>query len=101
MSYEEVQTFIHNAQEVLRAKRTEAMGKTKEQILTTITRAGFTIEEILGQRVGKRKRPSGLPVQFRNPSNKDETWTGMGRQPNWLKEALAKDGNLEDFRIRS
>jgi len=40
----------------------------------------------------------GGPV-YRNPSNSAETWTGRGRQPRWVRDALANGARLEDLVI--
>jgi DNA-binding protein H-NS len=40
----------------------------------------------------------GGPV-YRNPRNSAETWTGRGRQPKWVREALAGGVRLEDLAI--
>jgi len=42
----------------------------------------------------------GGPV-YRNPCNSAETWTGRGRQPKWVREALARGKRLEDLAIDS
>ncbi len=36
---------------------------------------------------------------YRNPCNSAETWTGRGRKPKWLREALAHGAHLEDLTI--
>lgn len=36
---------------------------------------------------------------FRNPSNSAETWTGKGKQPKWVRDALARGKRLEDLTI--
>ncbi len=36
---------------------------------------------------------------YRNPSNSAETWTGRGRHPKWVREALALGARLEDLTI--
>ena len=36
---------------------------------------------------------------YRNPCNSAETWTGRGRKPKWLREALARGVPLEDLAI--
>jgi len=40
----------------------------------------------------------GGPV-YRNPSNSAETWSGRGRQPKWVRDALARGKRLEDLAI--
>jgi len=36
---------------------------------------------------------------YRNPSNSAETWTGRGRQPKWVRDAIANGKQLEDLAI--
>jgi len=36
---------------------------------------------------------------YRNPRNSAETWTGRGRKPKWVREALANGLHLEDLAI--
>jgi DNA-binding protein H-NS len=40
----------------------------------------------------------GLP-RYRNPADSGQTWTGRGRQPRWIAEALASGRSLDDFKI--
>lgn len=55
---------------------------------------GFSLEDILSEKSGSK----GLP-KYANPANPAQTWTGRGRQPNWVKEALAKGKSLDDLAI--
>ncbi|MGC9419392.1 MAG: H-NS family nucleoid-associated regulatory protein [Rhodovulum sp.] len=56
---------------------------------------GFSLDEI----VGKKTRRSKAPAKFRNPENPSETWSGRGRRPKWLEDALNKGHKLDDFLI--
>jgi len=55
---------------------------------------GFSLDEILGAKGASK----GLP-KYANPADSSQTWTGRGRQPGWIKDALAKGKTLEDFAI--
>jgi DNA-binding protein H-NS len=55
---------------------------------------GFSLDEILGEKSGSK----GMP-KYANPANPDQTWTGRGRQPGWVKEALGKGKSLDDLAI--
>jgi DNA-binding protein H-NS len=55
---------------------------------------GFSLDDILSEKSGSK----GLP-KYANPANPEQTWTGRGRQPNWVKEALAKGKSLDDLAI--
>ena len=61
---------------------------------------GFEIEDLFGgsTKAGKVKTP--VPPKYRNPADQSQTWSGRGRKPKWIEEALASGGQLEDFRIR-
>jgi DNA-binding protein H-NS len=37
--------------------------------------------------------------RYRNPADSAQTWTGRGRQPRWIAEALASGRSLDDFKI--
>jgi DNA-binding protein H-NS len=41
-----------------------------------------------------------LPVRFRNPANRRETWAGRGHKPRWLVAALKRrSSKLADFAV--
>jgi DNA-binding protein H-NS len=44
----------------------------------------------------KNAEQASLP-KYINPDNPDQTWSGRGQQPKWLKEALATGKTLEEF----
>lgn len=46
-----------------------------------------------GRKLGK------VPPKYRNPANKNETWTGRGKQPLWLAAQTKKGKKLEEFLI--
>jgi DNA-binding protein H-NS len=43
--------------------------------------------------------PVRRPAKFRNTANPGETWSGLGKRPNWLKAQLAAGRRLDEFRI--
>ena len=59
--------------------------------------AGFSsLEEMIAAQPAKR--PQG-EARYRNPENPDMTWTGRGRKPGWIIEALKAGKPLDDFAI--
>ena len=38
-------------------------------------------------------------ARYRNPVDRAQTWTGRGRQPRWIAEALASGRSLDEFKI--
>ena len=45
------------------------------------------------------KAAIGELCMLRNPADSGQTWTGRGRQPRWIAEALASGRSLDDFKI--
>ena len=76
--------------------------ETKRQVLNQMKelagQIGMTVEEVLGARGNKVKKTRGKP-KFRNPADPEQTWTGKGKRPAWLKEAIQRGISLEDMEI--
>ncbi len=60
---------------------------------------GFTLVELMGMPGKKTKSVS--PAKYRHPENPEQTWTGRGRQPDWMKDALENGQSKDEFLISS
>lgn len=58
---------------------------------------GFTIDQL----VGKTQKATRAPVlpKYANPKDPAQTWTGRGRKPHWVIDALDSGKTLEDLSI--
>jgi DNA-binding protein H-NS len=56
---------------------------------------GFSLDEIMG---GKSAGPKS-PAKYANPADRSQTWTGRGRQPQWIKDHLAHGKSMDDAAI--
>lgn|SRR5690606_15186537 len=116
LSQKELATLITKAK-----RRKTALAKRKPvttvraRIRALAKSEGYTIEELFGgtgatrktatRKVARKSAAAGrklgkVPPKYRNPANKDETWTGRGKQPRWLAAEVAKGKKVEDFLIR-
>jgi DNA-binding protein H-NS len=75
-------------------KRVEETAATKEALRLMAEKAGFSLNELFGKRGGKR---AASEIKYRNPKDASQTWTGRGRKPNWLNEALKKGAKIDTF----
>ena len=75
-----------NKQNALKAAQAEAKKR------------GFSLDELIGQRKARKPKAPSAP-KYSHPENPEVTWTGRGRQPGWIKDALARGQSLEDFAI--
>ncbi|WP_112312965.1 H-NS histone family protein [Pseudogemmobacter bohemicus] len=58
---------------------------------------GYSFED-LAEAVPSRKRSPSV-AKYRHPENPELTWSGRGRKPGWIGDALAVGKSLEDFAI--
>ena len=58
---------------------------------------GYSLAELTGLSPKKAKTVS--QPKYRHPENPEMTWTGRGRQPDWIKDALENGKSKEDFLI--
>lgn len=79
---------------IIERKAAEAQA-TRQQLRVIAEKAGFDINELFG----KRSRKASSAIKYRNPKDAAQTWTGRGRKPNWLVEALKNGGDLDSFFI--
>ncbi len=65
---------------------------------------GFSLEELTGAEATKGRRGKGKPrgkvaPKYANPADPSQTWTGRGRRPAWVTEALQAGKSLDDLSI--
>ena len=68
---------------------------TREQLRAMAEKAGFDLKELFG---GKRAKGASV-AKYRNPKDTSQTWTGRGRKPNWLVDAVKKGAKIDSFAI--
>jgi DNA-binding protein H-NS len=89
----------------IKSRQQDEVKKAREQILAIAQDVGVPVSALLtaagAAKKGGAKKGDAQPGQarFRNPADESQTWTGRGRQPRWIAEALTKGKSLDDFRI--
>ena len=72
------------------------ISEAREQLEAQAKEMGFTLNEL----IGKGKKPKAISVpKYRHPENPEMTWTGRGRRPQWIVEALERGEDIETFAI--
>ena len=59
---------------------------------------GFSLDELLDDTKSKKKK-APVEAKYADPAHPDNTWSGRGRKPKWLVEALANGASIEDFAL--
>jgi DNA-binding protein H-NS len=89
----------------IKSRQHDEVRKAREQILAIAQDVGVPVSKLIARVAGSKKdgakNGGGQQGQarFRNPADDSQTWTGRGRQPKWIAEALSGGKSLDDFRI--
>lgn len=88
---------IDKRREELHAEKVASVRAKIEQLLAKE-------EMALADFVPSRRKTSGggktpRPAKYRNPRNPAETWGGMGKRPDWIRQAVNRGTKLESFLI--
>jgi len=103
-TYDEIQAQIQRLQEQAENIRIKELSDVISNLKAQIAKYNLTAKD-LGLDTSKRgrkpgtKRSNGAPneAKFRGPDG--QTWSGFGRQPQWLHDAVAQGKKKEDFAI--
>ena len=95
MSADELQKLIADAQKALKTVDARRRAEAKRAAELAAKEFGFTLDEVL---TAGPKGSKGAP-KYANPADPSQTWTGRGRKPNWVNEALESGKTLEDLAL--
>jgi DNA-binding protein H-NS len=98
----ELKGLKDDVERAIKERQEQDVQKAREQILAIAKDAGISVEELLATSGKKTNKGSGQKVQpqYQNPKDTSQTWTGRGRQPKWIAEALASGKKLDDLRMK-
>lgn len=96
LDVDELRAITENAQQLIAQKQHQRLYDAYMQFEAIAEKSNSSIDEILkaGEKLEKKRS-----IKYRNTENSDETWTGRGRKPTWLVEALAAGRDIEDFAV--
>lgn len=90
-------------EDVVKALKDAEVRERKEALMAAEKAAaefGFSLSELSGdgRKRGSAKGSKADP-KYRNPDNPDQTWSGRGRKPQWIHDALAKGTDMAKLEI--
>jgi DNA-binding protein H-NS len=85
----------------IKDRQQQELKKARDQILAIAQDVGVSIEDLIGSTSGKPGGNAGTKAQpkYQNPADKSQNWSGRGRQPRWIVDALNNGKTLEDLKI--
>jgi DNA-binding protein H-NS len=105
-SDEDIGRFLDELQAEREKRKVGKRKELKDRIRNLLKEEGLSVEDVFpadgrGRARAPKGKPLGVerPVKYRNPADVSQTWTGMGRKPGWLVEALASGKRIEEFAV--
>lgn len=107
-TYAEIQKEIESLQKTAESLRQKEVAGVVERIKTAIATYQLTAQDLgfgarsaapsvpRGKGKGKRAPKAAAAAAYRHPDGR--SWSGRGRRPAWINEALAAGKSLDDFR---
>ena len=96
-SIDQLNDLIQKAEEEKERKKASEIVALRSQMVAMAGKLGMKVEDIISYE-SQKKKTSGKP-KYRHPANPEQTWTGRGKKPGWLKQALDSGVKIEDFAI--
>lgn len=98
MSIAELNKLVSEAQVAL-SKKQEVAAKVRKLAQDN----GLDISDLMAANKTKKSKANKtrgkVAPKYKNPANPVETWTGRGRQPLWVADALMGGKSLDDLLI--
>lgn len=99
----ELKGLQFDVEKEIKSRQQQEVRKAREQILAIAQDVGLPVEALLSAKAAKsgKTRKGGQSTgsaQYRNPNDNAQTWTGRGRKPKWVIDALSNGKNLGDLR---
>lgn len=88
----------------IEARKVEVEKEAKQaayaEMLEVAEKHGLAFEDVIALHSGKiRKAGAKAPAKYANPSDPSQTWSGRGRKPAWVHEALEAGKSIDDLTI--
>jgi len=96
LSIEELQNLARDIEAEIVNRRIADKERVLNQMRDLASSLGMTLEELIRQ---EGISGSTVPIKYRHPDNPGLTWSGRGKRPAWVNEALASGKTLDDLSV--
>lgn len=90
MPFDELRTLHREIGALIAQRRHEALEELKHKVAVL----GFTAEDLIPK---KKRGAAGTSVKYRDPEMPDNSWSGRGKPPAWLRDKLEQGRALDEF----
>ena len=96
MTAAELEKLIASAKAELDSRK--AKDGSVAEVIKLMDKLGITVDDI-GGKAAKVTTRKPVEVKYRDPKNAANTWTGRGKRPKWLADALNSGKKIESFAV--
>lgn len=97
MSLDELKKLQKDVAKAIESFEERALKAARVEMEAIARQHGFTFDQVLAKAPALGRKP--VAPKYANPADKNQTWTGRGRKPKWVVDALASGKTLEDLAI--
>ncbi len=101
----ELKGLLFDVQKEIKERQRDELRQARERIAAIARDVGVPVGDLLargagtGTGTGNKEAGNKGAARYRNPADASQTWSGRGRHPQWLSDALDDGKSLDDFRM--
>jgi DNA-binding protein H-NS len=92
LPFDDLRTLHREIGALIAQRRHETLEVLKQQIAVL----GFNVGDLVPT---KKRGAASASVKYRDPDATENTWSGRGKHPRWLREKLEEGRSLDEFAI--
>ncbi len=97
LSGAELEELIEQAQKELKTVRAREKNEALKAAKAAAAKFGFSLDDLAGGST-KAKGSKSAP-KYANPADPSQTWSGRGRKPQWVHDAIGAGKDISDLEI--
>ncbi len=108
LSVAELNSLVDQAKARVEQLKKQQYSELRRTLEAQAREAGFDIYDLFTPRgskpaaaaSGDASAKRAVAPKYRNPDDATKTWTGRGKRPHWVRDALAKGAALDSLAIK-
>ena len=102
LSRKELEKHRDHVDQALEKLDSRKLDEARAELEKRAKELGVTLNEVMGgapAKSARKKSKSASKAKYRNPDDASQTWTGRGRKPKWVHDALQAGADISDLEI--
>ncbi len=97
MSHKELETLLDDVKTAIKSAYERDRIEARKAAEKAAAEFGFSLDEVSSG--AKKAKGAKAAAKYANPSDKSQTWTGKGRQPNWYRDMISQGTSPDDLAV--